>query len=113
MQSPGKVHYGVAKRVLKYIKGTFDHGLWYMKSDTNKLQGYADSDWARCLDDSKNTSGYVVSFGSGAFCQNSKKQDVVAQSLAKAEYISIAAAANQAIWLRMCSAEKSQGRVLD
>ena len=34
------------------------------------------------------------------FSWNSKKQDVVAQSSAEAEYISVAAAANQAIWLR-------------
>ena len=100
MQSPSRVHYGAAKRVLRYIKGTFDHGLWYMKGDINRLQGYADSDWAGCLDDSKSTSGYAFSFGSGAFCWNSKKQDVVAQSSAEAEYISAAAAANQAIWLR-------------
>ena len=34
------------------------------------------------------------------FSWNSKKQDIVAQSSVEAEYVSIAAAANQAIWLR-------------
>lgn len=34
------------------------------------------------------------------FSWNSRKQDVVAQSTAEAEYISAAAAANQAIWLQ-------------
>ncbi|KAF2296378.1 hypothetical protein GH714_037638 [Hevea brasiliensis] len=63
-----------------------------------KLEGYVDSDWAGCMDDMRSTSGCVFSLGSGPFSWNSKKQEVVAQSTAEAEYIS--AAANQSIWLR-------------
>ena len=37
---------------------------------------------------------------SGVVCWHSKKQDTTAQSTAEAEYISAAAAVNQAIWLR-------------
>ncbi|KAF2324925.1 hypothetical protein GH714_021301 [Hevea brasiliensis] len=58
------------------------------------------SDWAGSIDDFKSTLGYVFSFGSGVFSWNSKKQDVIAQSSAEAEYISAVGAANQAIWLR-------------
>nr|KYP36446.1 Copia protein [Cajanus cajan] len=100
MHSPSQVHFGAAKRVLRYIRGTIDYGLYFLKNESGELQGYADSDWAGSIDDSKSTSGYVFSFGSAVFFWNSKKQDVVAQSLAEAEYISAAAAANQAIWLR-------------
>jgi uncharacterized protein (UPF0254 family) len=42
----------------------------------------------------KSTSGYVFTIGSGAICWNAKKQEVVAQSTAEAEYISMAAAIN-------------------
>ncbi|GJW15534.1 hypothetical protein Tco_0019667, partial [Tanacetum coccineum] len=51
-------------------------------------------------DDSKSTSGYIFTLGSGVFCWNSKKQSVVAQSSAEAEYISVAGAVNHAIWIR-------------
>ena len=71
-----------------------------MKSESDELYGYLDSDWAGSLDDMKSTSGYVFSFGYGVFSWNSKKQDIVTQSSAEAEYVSTAAAANQAIWLR-------------
>jgi len=100
MQSPSQIHYTAAKRVLRYIKGTSDYGIWYVKKMDGKLQGYAYSDWAGSVDDSKSTSGYVFSFGNGIFSWKSKKQEIVAQSTAEAEYISAAAAANQAIWLR-------------
>ncbi|RVW71674.1 Retrovirus-related Pol polyprotein from transposon TNT 1-94 [Vitis vinifera] len=110
MNSPSKIHFGVAKRVLRYIRGTFDYGLWFVKKESKELQGYADSDWAGSLDDSKSTSGYAFSFGSGVFSWNSKKQEVVAQSSAEAEYISAAAAANQAIWLRKLLTDLGQNQ---
>ncbi|KAL6323788.1 hypothetical protein AAG906_002256 [Vitis piasezkii] len=110
MNSPSKIHFGVAKRVLRYIRGTFDYGLWFVKKESKELQGYVDSDWAGSLDDSKSTSGYAFSFGSGVFSWNSKKQEVVAQSSAEAEYISAAAAANQAIWLRKLLTDLGQNQ---
>lgn len=64
------------------------------------MKGFCDSDWAGCVDDMKSTSGYVFSLGSGAFSWSSRKQEVVAQSTAEAEYIAASEAANQAIWLR-------------
>ncbi|RVX12855.1 Retrovirus-related Pol polyprotein from transposon RE1 [Vitis vinifera] len=73
-----------------------------------KLDGYADSDWAGSVDDMKSTSGYVFTIGSGVICWNSRKQEVVAQSTTEAEYISLAAAANQAIWLRKLLADLGQ-----
>ncbi|KAL0373689.1 UNVERIFIED_CONTAM: Retrovirus-related Pol polyprotein from transposon RE1 [Sesamum radiatum] len=79
MQSPSQVHYGAAKRILRYLQ---------------------DSDWAGSADDMKSTSGYTFSLGSGIFSWASKKQATVAQSSAKAEYIAAAATSNQATWLR-------------
>ena len=84
---------------MRYLKGTIDYGRWY-GSGNGKLEGFVDSDWAGSVDDSKSTTGYVFSLGSGVFSWNSKKQEVVAQSSAEAEYIAAATASNQAIWIR-------------
>ncbi|KAL2325690.1 hypothetical protein Fmac_024748 [Flemingia macrophylla] len=97
MHSPSEAHYKAAKRVLRYIRGTTDYGLWFLKDESVDLEGYADSDWTGSENGAKSTSGYVFSFGSGVFSWNSKKQDVVAQSSAEAEYISTATAATIAI----------------
>ena len=64
------------------------------------LIGYCDSDWGGSPDDSKSTSGYAFSFGSGVFSWASVKQSCVALSTAEAEYISASNATAQAIWLR-------------
>ncbi|XP_016681225.2 secreted RxLR effector protein 161-like [Gossypium hirsutum] len=94
------VHFKVAKRVIRYVKVTLNYGVKFEKIKELKLRGYSNSDWARLIDDMKSTSGYFFTFGLGVFCWSSKKQQTVAQSTAKVEYIAAAVAVNQAIWLR-------------
>ncbi|KAL0329096.1 UNVERIFIED_CONTAM: Retrovirus-related Pol polyprotein from transposon RE2 [Sesamum radiatum] len=67
MQSPSQVHYAAAKRILRYLRGTKDFGIWYKSTNDAKLVGYTDSDWAGSVDDMKSTSGYTFSLGSGIF----------------------------------------------
>ncbi|KAG6391565.1 hypothetical protein SASPL_149321 [Salvia splendens] len=73
MNSPSQIHLGVAKRVLRYIKGTTNFGIKYVKGAQVNLQGYCDSNWAGCLDDMKSTTGYSFSLGSSVFSWTSKK----------------------------------------
>ncbi|KAL0295953.1 UNVERIFIED_CONTAM: Retrovirus-related Pol polyprotein from transposon RE1 [Sesamum radiatum] len=61
MQSPSQVHYAAAKRILRYLRGTKDFGIWYKSTNDAKLVGYTDSDWAGSVDDMKSTSGYTFS----------------------------------------------------
>ncbi|XP_049373474.1 secreted RxLR effector protein 161-like [Solanum verrucosum] len=84
MQAPSQVHLGVAKQTLRYIKGTVDYGIWFKREEQGQLMGYSDSDWAGSADDMKSTSAYAFTLGPGMFSWNSKKQEVVAQSSAKA-----------------------------
>ncbi|KAG6503040.1 hypothetical protein ZIOFF_035329 [Zingiber officinale] len=105
MQSPSHFHLGAAKRVLRYVQGTTDLGLSFQKNHALNLVGYCDSDLGGSLDDIKSTSGYCFSFGSAIFSWLSKKQQSVAQSSAKAEYISASVATSLAIWLRRILAD--------
>ncbi|KAG8502733.1 hypothetical protein CXB51_000654 [Gossypium anomalum] len=98
-------HFQVAKRVLRYIKGTKSYGMLFSKVENMKLIGYANSDWVGSIDDMKSTSGYLFTLGSAIFCWSSKKQNVVAQSIDEVEYVAAASAVNQAIWLRKIMAD--------
>ncbi|XP_068340399.1 secreted RxLR effector protein 161-like [Pyrus communis] len=95
---PINKHYGTTKRVLRYIKGTLDYGLDYVKAMNAMLIGFYDSDWGDFVDDSKITSWYAFSFGNGNFSWASVKQNYVALSTAEVEYIS--ALKIIAIWLK-------------
>ena len=69
-----------------------DYGIMYKFGGDFNLIFYSDSDWAGSIDDMKSTSGYAFLFGSNIYSWLSKKQSVVAQSTAEAEYVSAAKA---------------------
>ena len=100
MEKPKQDHFIAAKRILRYIKGTLNHGLWYKYSEDAKLIGYSDSDYGGDWDDGKSTSGYAFHVGSAVFSWSSKKQQTVALSTCEAEYMAAVACTCQAMWLK-------------
>ena len=59
MHCPSEIHMRAAKRILRYIKGTCNHGVKFQKCQESKLHGFSDSDWGGSIDDMKSTSGFV------------------------------------------------------
>ena len=96
---PSKQHWIAVKHILRYIKGTLNHGIKYKKGD-GMLVGYSDASWASDINDRKSVSGYVCTLSGAPISWRSKKQTTVALSTAEAEYIALAAAAQEVVWLR-------------
>eukprot|EP00257_Ricinus_communis_P017176 XP_015575556.1 uncharacterized protein LOC107261370 [Ricinus communis] len=92
MANPTKLHFAVAKRVLRYLKGTIDYGIFYKRIGTSELVAYTDSDYAGDKEDSKSTSGYVFMM-CGAVAWSSKKQPIVTLSTTETEFVAAAACA--------------------
>ncbi|KAG6490518.1 hypothetical protein ZIOFF_051816 [Zingiber officinale] len=67
MEAPTISHLKIAKRILRYIKGTTDFGLLYSTSNHLKLEGYSDSDCSKDMDDIKNTTGFMFFMGDTVF----------------------------------------------
>ena len=44
--SPRKSHETAVKRILRYLAGTPNFGLWYPHGTSFDLVGYSDADWA-------------------------------------------------------------------
>jgi hypothetical protein len=98
--NPGNSHWQAAKRVLRYLKGTPTHGITYRRGHGRPiLVGYADADHAMGCS-AKSTSGYVFLSGGAAISWRSKLQSIVALSTAEAEYVSLAEASSECVWLR-------------
>lgn len=100
MSKPTKLHLQAAKRVLRYLKGTMDLGIWYKKGGSGELLVYTDNDFAREIDIRKSTSGYVFVMDGAAVAWSSKKQHIVTLSSTEAEYVAASACACQAIWFK-------------
>ena len=98
--NPTKQHWIVVKRIFRYLKGTLNHGLLYSRNESNDCVGFSDSDWGGDLDDRKSTSGYMFQLGGTAISWRSKEQTRVTLSTAEAEYMALASAAQEAMWLR-------------
>eukprot|EP00268_Persea_americana_P068892 TRINITY_DN9688_c0_g1_i1.p1 TRINITY_DN9688_c0_g1~~TRINITY_DN9688_c0_g1_i1.p1 ORF type:complete len:612 (-),score=107.26 TRINITY_DN9688_c0_g1_i1:387-2222(-) len=87
MESPTEVHLHAAKRILRYLSGTIDYGLFYKRGVKSGLFGFSDSDYAGDPNDPKSTSGYVFLMGSAAVSWSSKKQPIVTLSTTEAEFV--------------------------
>eukprot|EP00253_Pinus_taeda_P027443 PITA_27443 len=77
MQNPHESHWKVAKRILRYVRGTIQFGIHY-SAKASLLVGFTDSDWAGDPDDEKSTVGYVFTLGFRPITWACKKQSIVA-----------------------------------
>ena len=55
--APKESHLTAVKRIIRYVNGTQDYGLWYSKDSNACLASYLDANWAGSVDDQKSTSG--------------------------------------------------------
>jgi hypothetical protein len=88
------------KRIMRYLVYTPKFGLWYPKGSTFDLIGYSDADWAGCKIDRKSTSRTCQFLGRSLVSWDSKKQNSVALSTAKAKYIAAGHCCAQLLWMR-------------
>jgi hypothetical protein len=82
-----RVHWVEEKHVLRYLCGTMDYGLDYLRGDGVRLVGYTDLDCAGCVSDRKSTFGCCFGLGSAVVSWFSWKQKSMALNTAKAEYM--------------------------
>ncbi|KAI3753573.1 hypothetical protein L2E82_25630 [Cichorium intybus] len=92
MEKPTEQHLQAVKGILRYVKGTLDHGLTYTKGESRlNVSGYSDSDLANDVNDRKSTGGM-------AFYVN-------------AEFMAATQAACEGIWLRRLLTEITKQKV--
>ena len=101
-QSPTKRDMENARMLLEYLNATKDFELRLKPTDT-RVYGSADASWGTHVD-GKSTSGYTATFGgkdNAPTVSKSKKQTgVTANSTAVSELKAVAAAVEEALWLR-------------
>ncbi|KAL4557518.1 hypothetical protein LXL04_035699 [Taraxacum kok-saghyz] len=100
MHDPREPHFAALKRILRYIRGTVDHGLQLYASSSRSLIAYSDADWAGCPTTRRSTSGYCVFMGQNLLSWSSKRQGTISRSSAEAEYRGVANAVAETSWLR-------------
>ena len=102
LEKPGIAHISAVKRLMKYIQGTKSYCLIFAPSD-GQLIGHIDADWANDPTDRRSTTGYLFTLGSAPVSWRTRKQPTVALSSCEAEYMALAEATKEAIYLRNLS----------
>ena len=100
LHCPTTTHFTVAKRVLRYLKGTPDYCLTFTKG-LLQLEAFCDSDWAGDPIDWKSTSGYGVFLSTCLISWQSKRQPTTFWSSTEAKYRFVAIATAELHWLCM------------
>jgi transposase InsO family protein len=101
VSNPSKTHWTAVKRIFRYLRGTKDRGISYLRDNPNpNLQGFVDADWGGDSDTRRSTTGFVFKMLGGAISWWSKLQRVIAMSSCEAELIALCAATKEALWFR-------------
>ena len=98
-----KDHWIVVKSVFKYLRGTTNHGIYYQgRAGPDKVldvHGFFNANRAGDMGHIRSTGEYVFNLFGGAISWINKKQDIVALSTTKVEYMATTHASKEAIWL--------------
>ena len=103
--NPKKSHLEAVKRIIWYVKGTVNLGIFYSKGSNGRLIGYCDADWAGSVDDRKSTSGGCFFLGNNMIAWLTKKQNSVSLSTVEVEYIAMGSCCTQLMWMKQMSVD--------
>lgn len=101
----GRAHWAAVKRVFRYLKGTIDYKLIFSSKQNDEMVGYCDADWASDLDKRRSTTGYVFLSQGAAISWTCRRQPTIALSSTEAEFMSMVAAIQEALWLKRFETE--------
>ncbi|XP_047341812.1 secreted RxLR effector protein 161-like [Impatiens glandulifera] len=100
MVQPGKEHWQVVKRILRYLRRTFDVGLIYGGDTQCLITGYSDSDYAGDIDSRRSMTDYVFTLGGSVVSWKATLQPTVTLSTTEEEYMELTEAAKEEIWMK-------------
>ena len=94
-------HLTVVKRMLRYLVGTTDLGLWYRKGSIFDLVAYCDADYAGDKIERNSTSGFCQFLGQALIGWSCRKQNTIALSTNEAKYVSASSCCSQVLWIKI------------
>ena len=100
--NPTEEHWVAVKHVFRYLQHTLDYAICFREDPKGlTLTGYSDADWASNDAERRSTSGYCFSLNTQGcvISWKSKRQQSVALSSCEAEYMALASATQEALYL--------------
>lgn len=95
---PKEFHLTTVKRIIKYVRGTLDYGIWYYFDTNACLFAFSDADQVGNVVDRKSAFGGCFFMGTSLVSWNSKKQNCVSLSTVEDEYVAAGSYCMQLLW---------------
>lgn len=73
MQVPMHLHLATVRRIICYLQGTSDLGLFFPKGSLIRLVTYSDADWNGFSDTRHSITGWCMFLGDSLVSRKSKK----------------------------------------
>jgi len=85
-------------KILEYLYGSFNYGLYFTKNST--IKAYSDADFGGDTKTRRSTTGYIIFFGNTPISWCSKLQHCVSTSTCEAEFYSLSECTKQCLWIQ-------------
>ena len=99
MYTPRHLHLAVVCRIIKCLRGTPSHELFFPTSSPLHIFAYSDANWVGCPDTRLFVSGWCMFLGDSLISWKSKKQARVSKSSTESEYHAMSTACSEIVWL--------------
>ncbi|XP_024013542.1 uncharacterized protein LOC112087789 [Eutrema salsugineum] len=99
MHTPTEADFSLLKRILRYLKGTFQMGINLSSNTNSTLRAYSDSDWANCKETRRSTGGLCTFLGSNIISWSAKRHSTISRSSTEAEFRTMSIAATELKWI--------------
>src|SRR5258706_11518912 len=101
VENPGPEHWGVAKRILRYLKGTLGLKLVYSHTTSkDRFVTYSDADLSRNPDNLRSTGGFAICMGGATVQWGSRLQPHILLSSTESEYTIASKVTCEIMWMR-------------
>nr|GFB12385.1 ribonuclease H-like domain-containing protein [Tanacetum cinerariifolium] len=100
VHDPRDSHFTALKRILRYVRGTLDHGHQPHVSFASQLTVFTDADWVGCPVTRRSTSGYCVFIGDNLLSWSAKRHVTLSRSSAEAKYHDVENVVAEIAWIR-------------
>ncbi|KAG4043721.1 hypothetical protein PC123_g20813 [Phytophthora cactorum] len=95
-----QANFTMAKRVLRYLRGTVDYGIVWKKMESPDLHftAYVDADLGNEKDDRRSITGFVLQLNRFTFAYKSRKQRIVTDDTCCAEFVAASECSTMIMW---------------
>ncbi|GAA5892810.1 uncharacterized protein JCM6883_007482 [Sporobolomyces salmoneus] len=100
VSAPTDQDWQAVKRIFRYLVGTKDYGIRYLKEGSLELKVFSDASWADDQENRRSVGAFVVLIAGGVVAWRCKQQTLIATSTTESELVAVSDATKEVLATR-------------